>query len=244
MDATCYTNRPMLTFDMSRDMPGERLKQLREELNLSLRGAAKLSEGGITHAHISHIETDPAAWSKVSYEKLRALARAYNLPLEKFLSRVNGTPYPAKPNIYTDEVTLESPDLRRSTRPIPEIDLLSAGPGGDGGTIIGYVDIPDSWTGDHLAYRVSGDSMSPNIPENATVIVRKREYASPKNVIVCWTAEEGMLCKYLKERTNNGEYVLTSFNPNYAPIWARSLTVYGPVVEVRTRLEVINGNLS
>ncbi len=53
-----------------------------------------------------------------------------------------------------------------------------------------------------------------------------------------------MLCKYHKERTHNGEYVLTSFNPNYAPIWAQQVTIYGPVVEVKTRLEVINGNHS
>ncbi len=86
--------------------------------------------------------------------------------------------------------------------------------------------------------------MSPNIPEGCTVVIRRKDYASPRNVIVCWTPEEGMPCKYYKERTHNGEYVLTSFNPNYAPIWAQQVTIYGPVVEVKTRLEVINGNHS
>lgn len=241
MDATYYNTRPMLTFEMSQDMPGERLKQIREELNLSLRGAAKLSEGGITHAHISHIETDPAAWSKVSYEKLRALARAYNLPLEKFLSRVNGTPYPTKPNIYTDEVTLETPDINQGRQRIPVIDLLSAGPGGDGGTIVSEIDLPPEFVGPHAAYRITGESMYPEIFDRGTVVIRCQEYSSPKNIIVCWTPSEGMLCKTL-DRIEDGYFVLTSINPAFKPIWTREIHIYGIVVEVRNPRTIINGN--
>jgi len=44
--------------------------------------------------------------------------------------------------------------------------------------------------GEHVAYRVSGESMSPNIPEGCTVIIRRKDYAPPRDVIVCWTPEE------------------------------------------------------
>lgn len=233
----------MLAFVQEEDTPGERLKKLRAESRLSLREAAKLSEGGITHAHISHLENDPAAWSKVSYEKLKALARAYNMPLQGFLGRINGTPYPAKPNIYTDQAHLESADIHQGRRRIPVYDLVSAGPGSDGGTVVSYIDLEPELKGEHQAYRISGDSMSPQIEDGDVVVVEARNYASPDNTIVCWTPEEGMLCKRL-DRLDDGYYVLTSTNPGYRPIWTREIRIYGIVVQIRKRLKVINGSHS
>lgn len=231
----------MLTLVMSQDFPGERLKKLREELRLSLREAAKRSEGGITHSHIAHLENDPAAWSKASYEKLKALARAYNMPLERFLNRINGTPYPEKPNIYTDEAHLER-DITYGSRQIPEYDMLQAGPGGRGGQVIGHIDYPVDAPGEYIAYRISGDSMSPRISDGDTVVIRVRDYSSPNNTIVCWTPEDGMMCKYLKEIMPDGTHVLTSHNPEYPPIWARDIRIYGLVVQIRQNVAVINGN--
>lgn len=226
---------------VSDDLPGERLRKLRISRGLSLREAAKLSEGGITHAHISHLEIDPAAWSKISHEKLVALARAYNLPLNAFLSEVNDTPYPAKPNIYTDQVHLETPNINHGRRRIPVIDLLSAGPGGDGGTIVSEIDLPPEFVGPHAAYRITGESMYPEIFDRGTVVIRCQEYSSPKNIIVCWTPSEGMLCKTL-DRIEDGYFVLTSINPAFKPIWTREIHIYGIVVEVRNPRKVINGN--
>lgn len=241
MDATYYTTSPMLYPVMTKELPGERLRKLREEAGISLREAAKRSEGGITHAHISHLERDPAAWSKASHEKLLALSRAYGVSLEKLLSRVNGTPYPTKPNIYTDQVHLETSDINQGRRRIPVIDLLSAGPGNDGGTVVGSVDLGDEFLGAHAAYRITGDSMFPDIHDRGTVIIRCQEYSSPKNIIVCWTPDEGMVCKYL-DRVEDGYYVLTSVNPAYKPIWTREVHIYGIVVEIRNPRTVINGN--
>lgn len=141
-----------------------------------------------------------------------------------------------------DEVALVAPDLRSSTRSIPVFDLLSAGPGSDGGTMIAEIDIPESWKGPHAAYVVSGDSMSPLIPDGATIVVKRQEHATPGNVVVAWVPEHGMVVKNLERTTREGLWLLTSVNPAYAPIWAEELTIFGVVREVRTRIAVVNGN--
>ena len=164
---------------------------------------------------------------------------------ERFAKEIGiylSVPYPT-PNIFSDEATLDNPDLRAATRLIPVYDLLAAGDGFDGGTIVDYVDIPDSWKGPHAAYIVAGDSMSPRIPDRAKVVIRCQDYASPGNIIVCNTRDEGMLVKFLNEKPD-GMHVLTSFNPNYDPIWVAedAIKIYGVVREIRTLIEIINGN--
>lgn len=227
---------------VSNDLPGERLRTLRESRGLSLREAAKRSEGGITHAHISHLENDPAAWQKVSHAKVLALARAYNLSLNGLLNEVNDTPYPAKPNIFTDEVHLETANIYNDDRRrIPVYDLVSAGPGSEGGVVVAYVDIEPEFVGEHHAYRVSGDSMKPEIEDNDIIIVKAQNYAAIRNDIVCWTSSDGMLCKRLSSY-EDGLYVLTSINPNYGAIVTREIHIYGIVVEVRKRRKIYNGN--
>jgi len=83
--------------------------------------------------------------------------------------------------------------------------------------------------------------MVPDIVDRGTVIIKCQEYASPKNTIVCWTPDDGMLCKYL-DRVEDGHYVLTSTNPMYRPIWTQEIHIYGIVVEARKPFTVINGN--
>jgi len=84
--------------------------------------------------------------------------------------------------------------------------------------------------------------MAPDIPDGSIVVIRVQDYASPKNTIVAWTPEEGMLCKFLETRTEDGFYVLTSFNPVYRPIYTKRLNIYGIVWEVRRRMQIINEN--
>lgn len=140
-----------------------------------------------------------------------------------------------------DEVQLDTEDLRGGSRTVPVYDLLSAGPGGDGGTVIDAIDIPAEWVGPHAAYQVTGDSMSPDIPDGARVVVRVQDYASPGNEIVAWVPDHGMLVKKLERITPEGDVMLTSYNPAHKPIWARDVRIYGVVVEVRMRRRVING---
>ena len=93
----------------------------------------------------------------------------------------------------------------------------------------------------YTAYEVTGYSMAPEIPSGARVIVRVQDYASPGNEIVCWVPEYGMLVKRLEKLTNDGQYVLTSYNPTHRPIWSADVHIYGVVVEIRTRRKVVNG---
>lgn len=50
-----------------------------------------------------------------------------------------------------------------------------------------------------------------------------------------------MLVKRLERITPEGDVVLTSYNPEYRPIWARDVKIYGIVIEVRLRRKVVNG---
>jgi SOS-response transcriptional repressor LexA len=130
---------------------------------------------------------------------------------------------------------LETPDLRGATRTIPVYDLLSAGAGVDGGTVIDVVDIPVAWEGHYAAYEVVGDSMAPHIPEGARVVIRVQDYANPGDEIVAWVPDIGMVVKVFDRVTPEGEVVLASYNPEYRPIWASEARIYGVVVEVRLR---------
>lgn len=156
------------------------------------------------------------------------------------LNRETGLSIPISPE-ELNEVEL-SPENFTGRREIVVYDLLSAGPGGDGGTVIEVIDIPDTWRGEHAAYEVSGNSMSPDIEDGDRVVVKLQDYASPGNEIVCYVPDHGMLVKYLERTTTDGQYVLTSYNPEYRPIWTTEITIYGVVVEVRKRRKVVNGN--
>lgn len=122
------------------------------------------------------------------------------------------------------------------------VDLLSAGPGGDGGSVVERIPVVLGRPREYAAYQVSGDSMEPGIPNGANVIIKCRDYASPGNEIVAWVPNYGMVVKFLDHITADGDYVLTSYNPIYRPIWTRELVIYGVVVEVRTYRRVRNGN--
>jgi transcriptional regulator with XRE-family HTH domain len=226
----------------SNPTPGDRLKKLREGKDLTCEQVAELAGGAVTPRRFSNREDRPGVWHKVTKDEVKKLARAYGMSVINFLDSVNGTPYPAKPNIFTDEVVLESSDIRRNSRLVPEYNMVGVGPGGQDGEILGYIDVPDSWAGDHVGYRVSGDSMSPTIKDSDTVVVRVQSYASAKNIVVCWLPDEGMTCKYLQEKTEDGLHMLTSFNAAHPPIWTRDLKIYGLVREIRSRVELINGN--
>jgi SOS-response transcriptional repressor LexA len=172
-------------------------------------------------------------------ETLAKLLDALQWSLEE-LNRATGLDIPTSQALQ-DEVTLDIDDLRSGTRTIPVYDLLSAGAGVDGGTVIDVVDIPVAWEGHYAAYQVTGDSMAPDIPDGARVVIRVQDYASPGNEIVVWVPDHGMLVKRLERITPDGELVLTSYNPEFKPIWARDVRIYGVVVEVRLRRKVVNG---
>ena len=84
MFATVHTHRSTVVF-MPGHTPGERLRQLRERLGLSLREAAKRAET-ISYSSIRNVENRPGTWSNVEVGTLQALARAYGLTLDRLVA--------------------------------------------------------------------------------------------------------------------------------------------------------------
>lgn len=224
----------MLHLVADNDLPNERLRKLREELKLSLRDVVKLSENSISHGHISHLERDPAAWKKLGNEKMGALARAYSKTVAELIAYVNNTPYPPKPNIYNDQATMMNPNLRYGTKKIPKYDWVGLGPGGRDALIIDYVDIPETWSGDFVSYDARGDSMLPDIPDGTELIIRLQDHADFNEVVLCYAPEEGTLLKVLGGLTEDGTYILSSFNTTYGPILTKELKIYGVLWQTRT----------
>ena len=65
--------------------PGQRLKELRERLGLSLRDAQKRAET-ISYSTIRNIENRSGSWENVELGTLRALSRAYGVPLDRLVA--------------------------------------------------------------------------------------------------------------------------------------------------------------
>lgn len=188
----------------------------------------------MSYGYLAKLESGVRSLASAAVEFREGLRMVYRVSRQEW-ERETGLHTPV------DEVTLDTDDLRGGSRRLEVIDLLSAGPGTDGGTVIDTIDIPASWEGHHAAYEVTGDSMAPDIPDGARVVVRVQDYASPGNEVVVWVPEHGMLVKLLKDITPEGFLVLTSYNPSHKPIWAQDARIYGVVVEVRLRRKVVNG---
>jgi phage repressor protein C with HTH and peptisase S24 domain len=201
----------------------------------------ELTKAGVkvSYGYLNKIELGDRSLASANIELREGLRRLYGLSRNEWAAKTGL--YTPDPSVFTDEAHLEG-DMAFGTIDIPEYDLLSAGPGGRGGEIIGYVPFRPKTPGEYVAYRISGDSMSPRIGDGDTVVIKVHDYASPGNIIVCWTPDDGMVCKYLKEITSDGVYLLTSHNSAYAPIWTKEIKIYGLVVQRIESIPVINGN--
>lgn len=69
---------------------GDRIKKLRETRGISIREAAKLSEGLFSHGYLAQLEAGISSWQKVSLQILQGMARAFNMSLSDFVDYVNG----------------------------------------------------------------------------------------------------------------------------------------------------------
>lgn len=201
---------------------------------------SELETLGVTmgYSYLAKLESGERSLAAASLEYREGLRKVYRVTEEDWQA-ATGLHVPVRE--ARNEVELDAPGML-GRRSIYVYDLLSAGPGSDGGTVIEVIDIPDTWRGEHVAYEVSGDSMAPDIEDGDRVVVKLQDYASPGNEIVCFVPDHGMLVKFLDRTTPAGEYVLTSYNPEYRPIWTSEITIYGVVVEVRKRRKVVNGN--
>ncbi len=208
----------------------------------------ELSKHGteLSYSHLQKMEKGERSLASAGIDIREGLRKAFGVTRSEWTTKTGL--YTPDPSVFDDQVVIQNPNLRHGTRSIPKYDFVGMGPGGRDGRVIGYVDIPDTWSGEYVAFDAMGDSMGPQIPDGTTLIIRLQDQSDFNEVIVCWTDEDGMLCKLLKDVLNDGTHVLTSFNPAYPPIWARNVKIYGILWETRSSWrkngKKTNGNYS
>lgn len=80
-----YTTPDRRVMFMPPHTPGERLKQLRERLKLSYRQAQKRAET-VSYSTLRNLENRAGNWEAVELGTVRALARAYGIPLDQLVA--------------------------------------------------------------------------------------------------------------------------------------------------------------
>ena len=202
--------------------PGDKLSQLRENKKLSLRQAARLSEGGVSHAYISDLEKGIAPWSKASLTTIRGLARAYDLSVPALLEYINGTEAVEQDPFEGDFVIFDiRNEVIRSRRTVPSYHLTVSG---DRGEIVPsdvkiYVD--EDWRGDYDAYILESDSNY-----RTTIIARRQNFAQKGDEVVCEVSGRGVLIAKIVAIVGDTYFLKGNFEPFDADV----LTILGVVV--------------
>jgi repressor LexA len=105
--------------------------------------------------------------------------------------------------------------------------------------ILDYEEIPSSM-GWCFALRIQGDSMSPDIPNGSTVIVRKQDDVESGEIAVVAINGEDATCKRVIKHELG--ITLASLNPSFEPmvfgnrdIEEMPIRILGRVMEVRRR---------
>ena len=220
-----------------RDAPsphwGTVIKARRKELGISQEELALRAD--VSPSLITKIERGSHPITKMSVENVMALISALEWSSSQFAEH---TSMQLPLNTPEAKVTKLAPDYLENIRRIPLYHAVDAGPGGEGGEILEYVDIPADWSGDYVAYKVNGNSMEPTIPHSSVVICRVQDTAELGETVVAYCPDRGMLVKTLQIDTEEQRRaVLSSKNPDYADIFVGAgCRIYGKVVEVRRRL--------
>mgnify|MGYP002779646224 CR=1 FL=1 len=161
------------------ELPGERMKRLREERGLSVRDVAKLSENAFTHSYVSSLENNYAAWSNIGLDKLKGFARAYDMSIEDLIAFIDNR----RP--VQDETTLG--ELYKPVRTF----TLTASPEGKGVMIDEANEItllPDN-TFNYELYKVC---MSGETQPRLRLLVRRQSQIQAGQLIVCETKAWGV----------------------------------------------------
>lgn len=105
--------------------------------------------------------------------------------------------------------------------------------------ILDYEEIPDHM-GECFALRIQGDSMSPDIPNGSTVIVRKQDDVESGAIAIVTINGEDATCKRVIKHELG--ITLASLNPSFEPmvfgnrdIEEMPIRILGRVMEVRRR---------
>lgn len=95
-------------------------------------------------------------------------------------------------------------------------------------------------TGEFFGLRINGDSMTPDIHDGDTVIIRRQDDAETDEIVVALVNGNDGVCKRLKKYSDS--IALISNNPSYEPMYfskgeidTKPVRIIGKVVELRRK---------
>lgn len=192
---------------------GELLKARRKDKGLTLEDVArKLDTIPQTIYKYEHDIT-----KNIPYERIVQLARIYE----------------------TDPATLlgwETDKPKKKARRIPVYGRIAAGlPIEAVQDIDDWEEVPAEWSGDFLALRVQGDSMTPRICSGDVVIIRRQPTAEDGQIAACYVNGYDATLKRIQHAGD--QIILMANNPAFPPqIYpAKDVTILGVVVELRAK---------
>lgn len=207
---------------------GDRLRQRRKELGLSMRQIA--DQIGVSEATVSRWESGQIANMKRNF--VPAYAKALGVSAEFIMGFSD---------INANERNLIHAHDAMTTKRIPVFSYVSAGSGCFADSNIDcYIDITEEMakSGEYFGVRVKGDSMEPDIKDQDIVICRKQEYANDGQIVIAIVnGDEGFCKKFILYDKSIG---LVSNNPAYKPMMFTKkevasvpVRIMGVVVELR-----------
>lgn len=185
---------------------GSRLKQAREEKNISLEEAG--NKVGVNKSTILRWENGQT--EKFKIPTLETLADYYGVNSSWLIGR--DVPK------YSNNIKLD-----RLNNPVIEIPILGTVKAGYDYLAqenwIGSVDVEKTLVGngkDFFALKVHGDSMSPVLIENDIVIIKKQDNFENGDIIVALINGDEATIK--KGKKNENSILLQPLNPSYEPL--------------------------
>lgn len=125
---------------------------------------------------------------------------------------------------------------RKKARRVPVYGRIAAGlPLEAVQDVDDWEEVPAEWSGDYLALRVQGDSMTPRICSGDVVIIRRQPTAEDGQLAACYVNGYDATLKRIQHAGD--QIILMANNPAFPPqIYpAKDVTIMGVVVELRAK---------
>lgn len=164
------------------------------------------------------------------FETLELIADYFNVDIDYLLGRTSKTTYIPTPS-HNKGVIIKVYGRVAAGIPIEAIQ-----------DVIDEEEIPEELarTGEFFGLKISGDSMSPEIHDGDTVIVRRQDDAETDEIVIALVNGNDGVCKRLKKYKDS--LSLISTNPSYAPMYfsqeevdSKPVRIIGKVVELRRK---------
>lgn len=164
------------------------------------------------------------------FETLELIADYFNVDIDYLLGRTSKTTYIPTPS-PNKGVIIKVYGRVAAGIPIEAIQ-----------DVIDEEEIPEELarTGEFFGLKISGDSMSPEIHDGDTVIVRRQDDAETDEIVIALVNGNDGVCKRLKKYKDS--LSLISTNPSYAPMYfsqeevdSKPVRIIGKVVELRRK---------